>query len=58
MLVVATDKGKLPLPDPDVNDPFYDQIKNESPERLKARFQQIAEDARGVVQSWKHVAGI
>ena len=58
LLVVATDKGKLPLPDPDVNDPFYDQIKNESPERLKARFQQIAEDARGVVQSWKHVAGI
>jgi hypothetical protein len=56
LLVAATDKGKLPLPYPDANDPFYEQIKNEKPEKLKARFQHLAGEADELVQAWKRVA--
>jgi hypothetical protein len=58
LLVAATNGGKLPLPHPDASDPFYEQIRNEKPERLKARLQQIAVDAEAVVQSWKRVSEI
>lgn len=54
LLVAATYGGK-PLPQPEESDPFYDQIKNEKPERLKAMFQHFAEDARELVQAWKQV---
>lgn len=56
LLVVATDKGKFPLPHPDASDPFYEQIKNEKPEKLKTRFQQLAGEADELVQAWKRVA--
>ncbi|MCL4868343.1 MAG: DEAD/DEAH box helicase family protein [Anaerolineae bacterium] len=55
LLVAATNKGKLPLPYPDANDLFYEQLKGEKPEKLKTRFKQITEDAGEVVQSWKEV---
>ena len=55
LLVAATNRGKLPLPHPAASDPFYEQVKNEKPEKLKARFQQISEDGGKIVQSWKRV---
>lgn len=53
LLVAATNRGKFPLPHLDTTDPFYEHVKNEKPERLKIRFQQLAEDGGRLVQSWK-----
>lgn len=55
LLVAATNGGKLPLPYPAANDPFYEQVKNEKSEKLKARFQKISEDGGKLVQLWKRV---
>ncbi|MCA9886332.1 MAG: hypothetical protein KC708_25340, partial [Anaerolineae bacterium] len=56
LLIVATEKNNLPLPYPDANDPFFEQIKYEKPEKLKTRFQHLAEAAEELVQAWKRVA--
>jgi ERCC4-related helicase len=42
-----------PLPQPSDNDPFYHQICNDKPEKLKERFQDLAEEASEIVAEWK-----
>ncbi len=54
LLVIATDKGKEILPQPTATDPFYEQIRNEKSEWLKALFLQKADEAEPLVRAWKH----
>lgn len=56
LLVVATNKGQLPLPEPEATDPFYEQVRNEKPDKLKELFAQLADEATPLVQAWKGLA--
>jgi hypothetical protein len=55
LLVIATNKGTFPMPQPEATDPYYEQIRNEKSERLKDTLVQIAEEAGALVQSWKRM---
>ena len=55
LLVVAA-YGDTPLPKPQRSDPFFEQIRNDSPEKLKALFMQLTDEARPIAQAWKGMA--
>ncbi len=57
LLVAATNSGKLPLPSPEAADLYYEQIRNEKPEKLKTLFQEFSQEAVTLVQSWKRATG-
>ena len=56
LLVVATNKGQLPLPEPEVADPFYEQVRNEKTDKLKEMFAQIAGEAKPLVKTWQRLS--
>jgi superfamily II DNA or RNA helicase len=51
MLVI----GGKPLPQPQHTDPFYDQIRNEKRETLKALFGQLTAEAKDILQAWRAI---
>ncbi|HFE66193.1 MAG TPA: hypothetical protein ENJ93_02935, partial [Chloroflexi bacterium] len=55
-LLVAAAHGDTPLPKPQRSDPFFEQIRNDSPEKLKALFMQLTNEARPIAQAWKGMA--
>jgi hypothetical protein len=50
LLVIA---GQNELPTPAATDPYHEKIKGEKPERLKARFNQLAVEASRIVKAWQ-----
>jgi hypothetical protein len=58
LLIIATNKGTAPLPLPEATSPYYEQIRSDKPEVLKARFAQIVNEAEPLVQAWKRMAEV
>jgi hypothetical protein len=54
-LLVAAAYGDAPLPKPQRSDPFFEQICNDKPEKLKALFAQLTDEARPIAQAWKGI---
>jgi len=42
-----------PLPQPQSRDAFFERIRNEKPEKLKERFDDLTEEAREIVKEWR-----
>lgn len=55
LLVVATNKGQIPLPEPGADDPFFDRVRSEKSDKLKEMLTQIAGEARPLVKTWQRV---
>lgn len=45
-----------PLPEPEVTDPFYEQVRSEKANKLKVLFAQLADEAKPLVKAWKGLA--
>lgn len=57
LLVIATNKGKSAAPQPEATDPYFEQVRNEKADKLKALLSQIADEAGALVQAWKRAPG-
>jgi SNF2 family DNA or RNA helicase len=57
LLVIATNKGKSSVSQPEATDPYFEQVRNEKAEKLKTILSQIADEAGALVQSWKRMTG-
>ncbi|GAB4161483.1 MAG: hypothetical protein Fur0021_34650 [Candidatus Promineifilaceae bacterium] len=57
LLVIATNRGKASVPQPEPTDPYFEQVRNEKAEKLKALLSQITDEAGVLVQSWKRITG-
>lgn len=55
LLVVATDYGKYPLPQPASTASFYEEISEQPVEALKQMFAQLTTEAQPVVRAWQEL---
>jgi superfamily II DNA or RNA helicase len=56
LLIVATNKSQLPLPEPEAADAFYEQVRNEKTDKLKEMLAQIAGEAEPLVKTWRRLS--